>query len=143
MSHSQIRNKDSSTIPRISEREWEILKPLWEKGPLAARDLYEKMPEEYNWAYRTVKTMLARLVKKGLITYTPVGNSYLYHAAYSRREVTRSALSSFIRRVFNGTCTPFLAHFVEHMSAEEIQQFKEELLKTERKKRSSQVPSNL
>ena len=33
-------------LPKLSEMEWEILKPLWEKGPLAARDVFQAVPEE-------------------------------------------------------------------------------------------------
>ena len=34
------------------------MKPLWRHGPLAARDIYDKIPDTYGWAYKTVKTML-------------------------------------------------------------------------------------
>ena len=77
--------------PRLSEMEWEVMKPLWTHGPLAARDVYEKVPDGYGWAYKTVKTMLARLVKKGALAYDQVGNSYLYRPVYSREAMVREA----------------------------------------------------
>jgi BlaI family penicillinase repressor len=114
--------------------EWEIMKPLWEHGPLAARDIYDKLPRDYGWAYKTVKTMLARLVKKGALAYDQIGNSYLYRAEYSRRELTREATGSFIQRVFDGAMSPFLAHFVEQASKEEIRALRAELDRLEKKR---------
>jgi len=119
-------------VPKLSDMEWEVVKPLWEKGSLAARDIYQLVPRERGWAYKTVKTMLARLVKKGVLTYTQVGNSYLYEAAYSRDEMTRVATGSFIQRVFDGGLRPFLAHFADQVSPEELKVLRAELARIER-----------
>jgi BlaI family penicillinase repressor len=128
------RRKDA--IPKLSEMEWEILKPLWEKGPMAARDIYREVPKKYGWAIKTVKTMLSRLVKKGALTYDQIGNSYLYHAAYTREEMTRAATRSFIQRVFDGALNPFVAYFAEGATPEELKRLKRELAKIEREKLS-------
>ena len=120
-----------SEIPRLSDLEWEIMKPLWKCGPLAARDIYREIPVAFGWAYETVKTMLARLVKKGAITYVQVGNSYLYQAAYSREEMSREATGSFVERVFDGATSLFFARFVEKVSPEERAALKAELERVE------------
>ena len=121
--------------PKLSELEWEILKPMWEHGPMAARDIFEHVSREQRWAYKTVKTMLARLVKKGALRYDQIGNSYLYEPAFDRPEMTRAATHSFIRRVFDGALNPFLAHFAEHVSSEELQAIKKELNRIEKERR--------
>ena len=117
----------ASEIPRISDMEWEVMKPLWKRGPMAARDIYSEIPGEFGWAYETVKTMLARLVKKGALTYVQVGNSYLYEAAYSRQEMSREATGSFVDRVFDGATSLFFANFVEKVSPAERAALKAEL----------------
>ena len=123
MSHNEKRTQ----TPRLSEAEWEVLKPLWARGPMAARDIYAEIPDYRQWAYKTVKTMLARLVKKGALTYDQVGNSYLYRAAYTRDEMTEAATGSFIERVFDGAFRPFVAHFVQGASPEELEVLRAEL----------------
>ena len=128
------QKKNNPDLPKLSEMEWEIMKPLWQHGPLAARDIFSYMPDKYGWAYETVKSMILRLVKKGAIAYDRVGNSYLYRAVYSHREMSRAATRSFVRRVFDEGVTPFFAHFIENSSEEEIALLKE-LLK-EREKNS-------
>jgi BlaI family penicillinase repressor len=125
------RNYRLKTPPKLSELEWEILKPLRKQGPLAARDIFKRVPENYEWAYKTVKTMLSRLVKKGALTYDRVGNSYLYRAVYTREEMTRAATGSFIARVFDGALNPFMAYFAEHVSEDELKVLRAELRRIE------------
>lgn len=129
MKSTQDPQESRKDPPRLSDAEWEVLKPLWEEGPLAARDVYGRIPEERGWAYKTVKTMLARLVKKGALTYDQIGNSYLYRPAFTREQMTRDATHSFIQRVFDGALSPFLAHFVEQVSDSELEVLRAELRK--------------
>lgn len=121
-------------VPKLSEMEWEILKPLWAKGPLAARDIYQAAPKEQDWAYKTVKTMLARLVRKRVLAYDQIGNSYLYRPLYSRAEVTQQAVGSFVRRVFDGALNPFIASFVSEVSEDELKVLQAELRRIKRER---------
>jgi BlaI family penicillinase repressor len=125
-------------IPRLSEMEWEVMKPLWKNGPMAARDIFNEIPDTYGWAYKTVKTMLARLVKKGALAYDQVGNSYLYRAAYTQAEMSREATRSFVRRVFDGALSPFVAHFMEEVSPEELTVLKSELARIEKERSTTE-----
>ena len=68
----------------LSPAEWEIMKIFWDRGPLAARDVYAQLPKKRGWAYKTVKTLLSRLVAKEALAYDQVGNSYLYRPAVDR-----------------------------------------------------------
>lgn len=124
---SKTNNRRHGEAPKLSDMEWEIMKPLWDNGPMAARDIYAEVPAENKWAYKTVKTMLARLVKKGALTYDQIGNSYLYRPVFTRDEMTSDAVGSFIGRVFDGALTPFMAHFAQHISPDELKRLKKEL----------------
>lgn len=122
-------------VPKLSELEWEVMKPLWENGPMAARDIYQAVPDEQDWAYKTLKTMLARLVKKGALTYDQIGNSYLYRPVFSREEITRSTMGSFVDRVFDGALQPFLAYFAEAVDEDELKLLRAELARIERERK--------
>ena len=111
----------------VSDAEWALMKILWADGALAARDVFARVPEERAWSYRTVKTMLARLVKKNAVAYDQVGNSYVYRAACSRDELTREATKSFVHRVFDGALSPFLAGFADEASDAELEAARVEL----------------
>jgi len=125
------KDKKKTKPPRISEAEWIVMKPLWEKGDLAARDIYASLPPNHKWSYKTVKTMLARLVKKGVLEFSQIGNSYLYHPGFTHNEMVRYEVKTFSRRVLDGTLKPFLVNFFEgrRPSSEEISALKE-LIKT-------------
>lgn len=125
------RSPESPNTPKLSELEWEVMKPFWEKGPMAARDVFALVGEQNQWTYKTLKTMLARLVQKGALAYEQVGNSYLYRAAHDRSVMTQTATGTFVQRVFDGALTPFLAFFAERATPEELAVIRQELAKLE------------
>jgi BlaI family penicillinase repressor len=102
------------------------MKVLWDCGPLAARDVYAALPREAEWAYRTVKTLLSRLVAKGALAYEQVGNSYLYRAAVARDQMTRQEIRGLVDRVVTSAASPVLAHFIDEasLSDDEIRHLK-------------------
>src|SRR5436305_11951593 len=96
--------------PALSPAEWEIMKVLWEAGPLAARDVFARLPKDRRWAYKTAKTLLSRLVAKGAVAYDQIGNSYLYRAAVDREQATRQEAKSVLSRLISEAFSPVLAH---------------------------------
>src|SRR5437763_1895765 len=99
--------------PLLSPAEWEVMKVFWDHGPLAARDVFARLPKNRGWAYKTVKTFLSRLVAKEALAYDQVGNSYLYRAAVDRRTMTRQEVRSVFQRLISEACSPVLAQFIE------------------------------
>ena len=122
-------------LPGLSPAEWEVMKVIWEHGPLAARDVNSYLSEDQTWSYATVKTMLRRVVKKGWVDYDQIGNSYLYRAVVGRDKATFSAVGEFSSRVLDGVLAPFVAYFARQndLSPEDLDQL-EEIIKRHRKK---------
>ena len=116
-------------VPQISDAEWEVMKAVWDHGPLAAGDVVEKVAAEHAWAPRTIKTLLNRLVKKGAVAFDVEGRRYLYRAKVNREACVRKETRSFLSRVFNGAVAPAVVHFIEQgkLTTEEIRQLKETL----------------
>ena len=114
--------ENHDNVPSLSKAEWEVMKRFWENGPMAARDVYAALPEDHVWAYKTLKTLLSRLVAKGALDYEQVGNSYLYRPACSRERLTRKEVKGFVDRVLDGASAPIVAHFIEYaeLSDDEI-----------------------
>ena len=121
--------------PVLSPAEWEVMKVLWDAGPLAARDVFARLPRGHGWAYKTVKTLLSRLVAKEALAYDQIGNSYLYRAAIDRQQATRQEVRSVFQRVISEACLPVLAHFLEEarLSDGEIQELKRLLERKEQR----------
>jgi BlaI family penicillinase repressor len=101
-------------IPRISETEWEVMKVIWEQGPMTAAMVMEQLrKQDPEWHPKTLKTLLGRLVRKGALDYEVQGRAYLYRAVYPEAECVAAVSESFLRRVFGGGLKPMLAHFIE------------------------------
>ncbi|HIE97337.1 MAG: BlaI/MecI/CopY family transcriptional regulator [Fuerstiella sp.] len=125
---------DHASPIAISPAEWEVMKVLWQHGAMAARDVFAALPEGSEWAYRTVKTLLARLVAKEAIAYDQVGNSYLYRAVADEAVLTRQEVRTVFQRVTRGALSPVLAHFIEEadLSNAEIEQLRKTLDRKQR-----------
>jgi predicted transcriptional regulator len=52
----------------LTEAEWTIIKAVWEKEPCAAPGIQEKLFKNTEWTYSTVRTLMDRMVVKGLLT---------------------------------------------------------------------------
>jgi BlaI family transcriptional regulator, penicillinase repressor len=101
--------------PKISDAEWEVMNVLWQSSPLTASDVVNDVASRMQWHPKTVKTLLARLVRKGALRYRQEGNRYLYTPVHARERHVEAESRSFIERVFGGSATPALVHFVEAM----------------------------
>jgi BlaI family penicillinase repressor len=121
--------------PPLSPAEWEIMKTLWEHGPLDARGVFAAMSSDRSWVHQTVKTLLSRLVAKEAITYDQVGNSYLYRAIALREEMTRQEVRTVFDRIVGTAVSPVLAHFLDeaNLTDEDIRQL-QKILKEKRQK---------
>lgn len=115
------------------------MKVLWRQAPLSSQQIMDELGSlqgQDQWHPNTVKTLLARLVKKGALRYITRGRAYLYEPQISERECVGDASRSFLERVFGGSLQPLLAHFVENeeLTSQEIEELKKLLNKPSRKK---------
>jgi predicted transcriptional regulator len=93
--------------------EWKILSLIWEQGPFSAREVVEALEGDTEWSSSTVKTLLRRLVDKGLLSTRKIGNSFLYTAVGSPMRFLRRAGDLLLKRTSEGTVGPLLAHLVK------------------------------
>ena len=118
----------------LSAAEWEVMKIFWDHGPLAARDVFARLPKRREWAYKTVKTLLSRLVAKEALAYDQIGNSYLYRPVVDREDMTRRGAQRLREAGQRGVFADS-AQFIEEadLSDADIRQLKR-LLNEKRKK---------
>jgi len=100
----------------LFDSEWAILQVVWEREPCAAPDVQEVLRKDKGWAYTTVKTLMDRMVKKGLLRTERIRNLYLYRSAITRGEAQRSEILRTIKRAFDGTMTPMMQFLIESES---------------------------
>jgi BlaI family transcriptional regulator, penicillinase repressor len=103
----------------LSRAEWKVMKIVWELKKAMAREVYTIAGERYSWTPATVKTLLKRLVDKGYVSTTPVGNGFVYRPARSALSALQSAADALMTNVDEGVTGPLLAHMVERVSLSE------------------------
>lgn len=124
-------------VPRISETEWEVMETVWAEHPLTSGEILTRLVrQDSTWHPKTLRTLLARLVKKGALAYEARGRTYFYAPAVPRAQCVRAASESFLQRVFGGALQPLLTHFVEHrkLTPAELREL-EEVLARQRRRR--------
>jgi BlaI family transcriptional regulator, penicillinase repressor len=121
--------------PRISDTEWEVMKVVWSRSPIAAQEIIDTLAAQDDWHPKTVKTLLNRLVKKGALGFKKEGRAYLYRPLIEQTDSIAAESESFLDRVFGGSLKPLLTHFVEtrKLSSAEIAELKRLLKRSEEK----------
>ena len=119
----------------LTQAEWSIIKAVWENEPCAAPTVQEKLHKRTEWTYSTVRTLMDRMVAKGLLTAEKIRNLTLYRSAVTREQAQRGELVYALRNAFNGALTPMMQCLLEtgELSAKELAGL-ETLIKEKKKK---------
>ena len=76
----------------LTEAEWAIIKAVWQKEPCAAPDVQLRLHKKTGWTYSTVRTLMDRMVAKGLLSAEKVGNFTRYCSAVTPQQAQRGEL---------------------------------------------------
>jgi BlaI family penicillinase repressor len=98
---------------KLTEAEWQIMNALWQEWPATTRQIADKLPNDVNWAYTTIKTMLTRLTDKHVVTESKKGSVGVYTPVLSREDARRSALKSLANQAFDGSAKSLVMHLLE------------------------------
>ena len=114
-----------STHP--TDGELEILRVLWERGPLALSELCESLRRERDVATTTVATMLRVMLDKGLVKRKPAARGHQWSAAVSQSDTAQSMIGKLVDGVFEGSAQRLVAHLVEggQLSSKELAELRE------------------
>jgi BlaI family penicillinase repressor len=118
----------------LTETEWTIIKAVWSSEPCSAPSIQQRLAEKTRWTYSTVRTLMDRMVTKGLLTAEKIRNVTLYRSAVTQQQAQRSELLYALRHAFNGALTPMLQCLLDtgHLSEAELDQI-ESLIKAKKK----------
>lgn len=103
-------------IPKVTERELEIMEIIWKNGEMAAAEIaaYFLKPENGGHFKNTTYTFIKRLVEKGFIERREPG--FVCVPRYGRDEILISETKSFIDRVYNGSFNQLFSQFVANQA---------------------------
>jgi BlaI family penicillinase repressor len=111
----------------LTEAEWSVIKAVWESEPTTAPAMQEKLFPQTEWTYSTVRTLMDRMVGKGLLKATKSGKLTLYRTAVTRQQAQRGELLYALKHAFNGALTPMVQCLLDtnEVSREELDQIKQ------------------
>jgi BlaI family transcriptional regulator, penicillinase repressor len=95
----------------ISEAESLVMEALWRREPLTAEEIYAEVAGAQGWAEGTLKTLLARLHKKGAVSAEKDGRRFLYRPLVARGDYLESESQGLLDRLFDGRLAPLVSHF--------------------------------
>lgn len=99
--------------PELAKTELDVMKVLWDGGKLSAREVHERLAEEQGWAYSTTRTVLERMVTKGLVDKGQFHGIYLYRPAISKAAGLAPLVREFASRVLEMDARPVVSLFAE------------------------------
>ena len=106
----------------LTEAEWTIIKAVWDTEPCTAPEIREKLKWQTAWAYSTVRTLMDRMVAKGLLTAEKVRHLTTYRSAVTREQAQRGELFYALKHAFNGALTPMVQCLLDtgNLSADDL-----------------------
>lgn len=116
----------NSDKPEISNAEFDVLDVIWDGYPVTANDVIIRLNTRKSWHEKTVKTLLGRLVKKGVLGFEKQQRQYLYSPLIERDDYTKKEADSFISRLFKGKLAPLVAGFANQndLSKQDVEELK-------------------
>ena len=98
---------------RISESELEVMRVLWEAGDaLPITEIRQFLQERKGWEATTIKTLVQRLVAKGVLEQEK-RKVFYYRPRVSEEEYNDWAVSGLVHRLFRGSAKALVATLVK------------------------------
>ena len=128
----------SKPTVELTEAEWSIIKAVWEQEPCTAPAIQEKLHRATDWTYSTVRTLMDRMVVKGVLNARKEGKLTIYHSVVTRAQAQRGELFYALKHAFNGALTPMVQCLLENndLDVDELEKL-ESFIKAKRKSAKS------
>ncbi len=126
--------------PDISDAEWKVMREVWKiQGAFTSSQIIDQLEDHSDWSPGTVKTLLHRLVQKGILDFQRKGNRYIYRSLYSESDCVDHFSNQMLYTVFGGRPIPMIECLVKssRLSGKEL-----ETLQTLLRDLQEQLPPN-
>ncbi|MCD8834139.1 BlaI/MecI/CopY family transcriptional regulator [Staphylococcus arlettae] len=110
--------------PDISNAEWEIINVLWTQSPLSANHIIEQVQQSKAWNEKTIRTLITRLYKKGLLSREKQDGVYQYTPTVEEDYMKYEKTKTLVNQLYGGDVKSLVLNFVEQKELNE-QDFQE------------------
>ncbi|MDO4912082.1 MAG: CopY/TcrY family copper transport repressor [Lactobacillus sp.] len=124
----------------ISPAEWEIMRVIWTLKESTSKEIIDQVQMKNNWSDSTIKTLLRRLDKKGLLSVKKESHRFRYEAIYGENELMYKVTSNLLSHM----CDMHKGALLERLLPE-MQLFKKDIeeLESELTKKAITAPDKV
>lgn len=121
----------TETGQQPTKPELEILKLLWRRKRLTAREIAEELSAALGWSFSTLRTVLERMVEKGLLKRRPGEVANEYAAGIGKVALLSRMIEDFSSRVLELDSAPPAVTFANSklLTRDEIEELEKVLRK--------------
>ena len=109
-----------TTLPKLTEKEEEVMAFIWRLGPCAPKEvqvLYDEPRPHIN----TVAMAFQSLEKKGYLTHRPQGRGYIYEPVVRREDYGNRRISQFVDAFFADSYMSVVSALVHDKKVDEAE----------------------
>ena len=123
--------RDKKQYP--TEKELEILKVLWSKGPSTVRQVNEEINLEHKTGYTTTLKLMQIMLEKGLLVRDDSQFKHVYKPAVSAENTEKQIVGDMLEKVFSGSAERLVmrALSAKQISPKELKKIRQLLDKME------------
>lgn len=112
-----------------------VLKLLWRRKALSAREITDEVAPEFDWSYSTMRTVIERMCEKGLLRKKSADGVNVYSATVGKVALLSRMILDFSDRVLELDAAPSAVMFADSklLTEDEIKEL-EKILKAENRK---------
>lgn len=96
----------------LSDLESKVINVLWDLGPSTVDAIARALPGRRKLKESTVRTILARMEKKGVVTHSTAGRSNVYQASLAAQHMAIRGVRDIIDRLLGGSVEALLVGMV-------------------------------
>ena len=85
----------------ITYAEWEVMRVVWANDRVTSKIVISVLQEKMDWTQSTIKTILGRLVEKGVLNTEHEGRKFIYTANIEETEAVRDYTEDIFNRICN------------------------------------------
>lgn len=118
---------------KLSESEIYIMHVIWEKGRATSFDILEQVKIDKKISENTIRTLLARMVKKKAIAVTEKNSkTYVYEPLINKDEFLEVQGDNFLENVYRGAIKSLMLNFVKKnkLKQNDVEDLLKEIKKT-------------
>lgn len=96
----------------MGDLQLQLLRLLWEHGPLPVAELHRRVSPDDKLAVTTVATVLRKMEDRSLVAHDTQGRRFIYRAVVREEDVSAKLTDKVLDGVFGGSLTDLVHHLL-------------------------------